>query len=69
MPELKMIARDAIKAMYLDYFNNFLTLAKWAEVNHVSVSMARELIDLGRRMHNADCTSDAGDVDARNPHK
>jgi hypothetical protein len=34
--------------MYLDYFNNYLTVEKFAEHNLLSVEYAKQLLDIGR---------------------
>lgn len=37
---------------YLDYFNNFLTVKRFAEYMECTESQARELIKEGRHWHN-----------------
>lgn len=36
---------------FLDYFNNFITLEKFAEYYGISESAAKKIIDAGREMH------------------
>jgi hypothetical protein len=36
---------------YLDYFNNYLTVNKFAEDNNISEIFARQLIAEGMRLH------------------
>ena len=36
---------------YLDFFNNYLTIEKYAEHNEISTADAQELIDAGRKYH------------------
>ena len=37
-----------LENMYLDYFNNFLTVGRFAEYYGISVKEANEIINLGR---------------------
>ena len=37
-----------LEKMYLDYFNNFLTVRRFAEYYGISVKEANEIINLGR---------------------
>ena len=41
------MAYDYLIKLYLDYTNNYLTLAKFAEHHCISVTIARKLIGLG----------------------
>jgi len=41
---------DAKKA-FLNYFNNYLTVAKFAEALDITEEQAKELIDRGRNIH------------------
>ena len=43
-----MLHSETIHAMYLDYFNNYLTVEKFAEHNLLNVDHARQLIAIGR---------------------
>ena len=36
---------------FLDYFNNYLTIDKYAEDNGISTADAQKLIDAGRKYH------------------
>ena len=36
---------------FLDYFNNYLTIEKYAEDNEISTADAQKLIDAGRKYH------------------
>ena len=40
---------DALQAIYLDWWNNFLTVERFAEWYGLSVDAASELIEQGRR--------------------
>lgn len=40
-----------LRAMFLDYFNNYLTVAKFAEHNEISEEQANQLIEMGRVLH------------------
>jgi len=42
---------EAMQALYLDFWNDYLTAETFAEHIGVSESAARELIDAGRRWH------------------
>jgi hypothetical protein len=42
------MAYDYLIKLYLDYTNNYLTLAKFAEHHCISEVDARKLIDLGK---------------------
>jgi hypothetical protein len=35
----------------LDYFNNYLSIEKFAEHNELTVNQASELIELGKELH------------------
>jgi hypothetical protein len=37
--------------MFLDYFNNYLTVELFAEHNELSVTEATSLIEMGRKLH------------------
>lgn len=39
--------------MYLDYFNNYLTIERFAEHNEMSVTLAALIIKEGRAIHHA----------------
>jgi len=40
-----------LQTAFLDYFNNYLTVEKYAEHNQLTVEQAQKLIDLGREVH------------------
>ena len=40
-----------IEAAYLDWFNNFLSVAGYADYYGIPIDKARHTIDLGRRLH------------------
>jgi len=42
---------DALQAIYLDWFNNFLSVPVFAEYYNISESAAVELITVARRIH------------------
>ena len=42
--------RDTEK-MYLDYFNNYLTIQKFADDNNLSISEANKIINKGRKLN------------------
>jgi hypothetical protein len=44
--------RDKIKAMYLDYANNFLMVGYFAEHYHITTEKAYRIISLGRKLNN-----------------
>jgi len=43
--------RYKLNEIYLDYLNNYLTIEKFAEHNGITTGMARELISIGRYIH------------------
>ncbi len=48
------------ESLYLDYFNNFITVQAFAEYYEIDNTTARLIIDLGRRKNHMKIT---------NPHK
>lgn len=46
-----MEARQTLIDLYLDWFNNYLTVELFAEHNGLTVEQAQRLIDLGRDIH------------------
>ena len=42
---------EALQAIYLDWFNNFLTVDRFAEHYGMTPDAASELIESGRRAH------------------
>ena len=51
METLNMTANKYFRAAFLDYFNNYLTIEKYAEDNEISTADAKNLIDAGRKYH------------------
>lgn len=47
-----MQARETLRDIYLDYFNNYGTVARYAECNGLDVVHAQALIDLARIVYN-----------------
>lgn len=41
--------KTALADLYLDYFNNYLTVEKFAEHNGMEVADAKALLEIGRR--------------------
>jgi len=46
--------RETLKAAFLDWFNNYLTVEKFAEHYEITVKDAQALIDMGRVYHESD---------------
>ena len=46
-----MTANKYFITAFLDYFNNYLTIEKYAEHNEISTADAKKLIDAGRKYH------------------
>lgn len=45
----------ALRAAFLDRFNNYLTDEKYAEHNEIDVETARAIIAIGRKLHEEYC--------------
>ena len=45
---IKHLSNKDIEALYLDYFNNYLTIDKFAEHNKISWFSAKNIINKGR---------------------
>lgn len=45
---IKHLNNNEIELMYLDYFNNYLTIDKFAEHNQISWLSAKSIINKGR---------------------
>ena len=45
--------KTQIADMFLDFFNNYLTIAKFAEHNEISEEFANAIINAGRIYHEA----------------
>ena len=46
-----MTANKYFREAFLDYFNNYVTIEKYAEHNGISTADAKILIDAGRKYH------------------
>ena len=46
-----MKVKQALIDQYIDFFNNYLTIAKYAEDNGMSVQQAQTVISLGKQLH------------------
>jgi hypothetical protein len=44
--------KQKIKALYLSYVNDFLTIEKFAEHYNISAEKANKIINLGRKLNN-----------------
>jgi len=42
----------ALELSYLDYFNNYLTVEKYAEDNRLTINQAELLISIGKEIEN-----------------
>lgn len=40
-----------LRELYLEYYNEYLTVAKFAEHNQIEIEDMRRLLDLGKRLH------------------
>lgn len=47
--------RTILKEKFLDYFNNYLTVEKYAEDNEITYAEAAWVIRTGRKYHEEDC--------------
>ena len=52
-----MSINNLLKEMYLDYVNNFLTVSAFASAYFVNEDVARDLIKIGKRLHEEDFAS------------
>jgi len=52
MKKINVIDRGDAIAMYLDWFNNFLSIPRFAEYYGISESLAHEVICFGREVLN-----------------
>jgi len=43
--------QEQLRAVYLDYANTYITLAKFAEHNNITDTDAQIVIDMGRKYH------------------
>lgn len=44
-------ANEYLRELFLDYFNNYLTVDKFAEHNGIQPSEARRLLEMGKHLH------------------
>ena len=50
---IKNLNNNEIETMYLDYFNNYLTIDKFAEHYQISWFSAKSVIDKGRLINHS----------------
>lgn len=43
--------KEKIETMYLDYFNNFLTVDRFAEYYNISLPVAHIVLKIGQRLN------------------
>jgi hypothetical protein len=43
--------QEHLRTAYLDYVNNYITVAKFAEHNNITDTDAQIIIDMGRKYH------------------
>ena len=43
--------RETLVSYYLDFFNNYMTVEKFAEHNGITVDQANQVIKLGKEIH------------------
>ena len=48
LDELDMLTAEDKESMYMDWVNNFLTVARFAEYYHVTPNLAKQLIEEAR---------------------
>jgi hypothetical protein len=46
--------REELKAFYLDYVNNYISVAAWGLDNNLDEDDAIQIIDMGRKLHDQD---------------
>lgn len=46
--------REILINAYLDYWNNYITVEKYAEHNGLTVEQGKKLIDLAREVYNSE---------------
>ena len=51
---MKQTARDYLTAIYMDWFNNYLTAETFAEHNGITTDQAYTLIELARSVATSD---------------
>jgi hypothetical protein len=50
-PERQYSAREYLVDIWLDYWNNYLSIARYAECNHITTAQANEVIGLARAVY------------------
>ena len=45
-----MNKKDVIERMYLDWYNNFCTIERFAEYYNLSIEQAKQIINIGSKM-------------------
>ena len=58
MNTIEILSPSSIEAAYLDYFNDYLTVAAFAEAYGISDHFARAVIEEGRRINNKEQAKD-----------
>ena len=46
---------DSLIAAFLDYWNNYLTVDRWAEDNGMKPGHALDVLAIGKELHNERC--------------
>lgn len=46
-----MLTESKLEQMFLDYFNNFLTIERFADYYNLDLKQAEFIIDKGRQLH------------------
>ena len=46
-----LILKDVLDDIYIDWFNNFLTIERYAEYHEIEEDHARTLINMCRNLH------------------
>jgi hypothetical protein len=46
--------REQLKAHFLDYANNYLSIETWGLDKNINKEDATQIIDMGRRLHDED---------------
>lgn len=52
LTNLEGIKETKLIDMYVDYFNNFLTVERFAEYYSLTIDSANNLIEIGRKLNN-----------------
>lgn len=51
--EIKISTREILKSLYIDYMNNYLTIATYADHVELTEKQAQVLINLAREVYNS----------------